>query len=65
MLNRRQTSEGHRVSVLDAGGARPRGASSNIGYELDRSTIQRVLAEHGLEPAPRRERAMSWKTRAA
>ena len=44
------------------GGTRGCGALSNIGYELGRSTIQRVLAEHGLEPAPRRGRTMSWKT---
>ncbi len=44
------------------GYTRLRGALSNVGYELGRSTIQRVLAEHGLEPAPRRGRTMSWKT---
>ncbi len=44
------------------GYTRLRGALSNVGVKLGRSTIQRILAEHGLEPAPRRGRSMSWKT---
>jgi len=39
-----------------------RGALGNIGHELGRNTIKRILAEHGLEPAPKRGKAMPWKT---
>ena len=38
------------------------GALSNLGYEVGRSTIKRVLAEHGIEPAPERGRRTSWRT---
>ena len=44
------------------GYTRLRGALKNVGFELVRSTIARVLKEHGIEPAPRRGRSMSWKT---
>lgn len=43
------------------GYTRLRGALKNLGFELGRSTIARVLKEHGIEPAPRRGRTMSWK----
>jgi hypothetical protein len=33
---------------------RIRGALYNLGHELGRNTIKRILAEHGLEPAPKR-----------
>lgn len=38
------------------------GALRNLGHELGRNTIKRILAEHGLEPAPKRGKAMPWKT---
>jgi transposase InsO family protein len=44
------------------GYTRLRGAMANVGFELGRSTIARILAHHGIEPAPRRGKAMSWKT---
>jgi len=44
------------------GYTRLRGALANVGLDLGRSTIQRILAEHGIEPAPRRGRTMPWKT---
>jgi transposase InsO family protein len=44
------------------GYTRLRGALNNLGFDLGRSTIQRVLREHGIEPAPRRGRTMPWKT---
>jgi transposase InsO family protein len=44
------------------GYTRLRGALKNVGFELGRSTIARILKEHGIEPAPRRGRTMSWKT---
>jgi len=44
------------------GYTRIRGALGNLGHELGRNTIKRILAEHGLEPAPKRGKAMPWKT---
>jgi putative transposase len=44
------------------GYTRLRDALGNLGHEIDRTTIQRVLAEHGLEPAPERSKRMPWKT---
>ena len=44
------------------GYTRIRGALRNLGHELGRNTIKRILAEHGLEPAPKRGKAMPWKT---
>lgn len=43
------------------GYTRLRGALANLGFELGRGTSARVLAEHGIEPAPRRGKTMSWK----
>ena len=44
------------------GYTRLRGALENLGFDLGRSTIQRILAEHGIEPAPLRGRTMPWRT---
>jgi hypothetical protein len=44
------------------GYTRLRGALWNLGFDLGRSTIQRILKEHGIEPAPLRGRTMAWKT---
>jgi putative transposase len=44
------------------GYTRLRGALRNLGFDLGRSTIQRILKEHGIEPAPLRGRTMPWKT---
>jgi transposase len=44
------------------GYTRLRGALENLGLQLGRSTIQRILKEHGLEPAPARGRTLPWKT---
>jgi putative transposase len=44
------------------GYTRLRGARKNLGFDLGRSTIQRILTEHGIEPAPLRGRTMPWKT---
>ena len=44
------------------GYTRIRGALRNLGHELGRNTIKRILAEQGLEPAPKRGKAMPWKT---
>jgi len=40
---------------------RIQGALSNLGHEVGRSTIAEMLARHGIEPAPERERKISWK----
>jgi hypothetical protein len=39
-----------------------RGALQNVGFDIGRSTIQRILKEHGIEPAPVRGKTMPWKT---
>jgi len=45
----------------DTGGPRLRGALHNVGHELGRDTIKRILAKHGL-PAPARGKTMPWRT---
>lgn len=44
------------------GYTRLRGALKNLGLDLGRSTIQRVLRAHGIEPAPQRGRMLPWRT---
>jgi hypothetical protein len=44
------------------GYTRLRDALSNVGYDIPRTTVQRILAEHGIEPAPQREREYSSAT---
>jgi transposase InsO family protein len=44
------------------GYTRLRDALNNLGYDIGRSTVQRILAEHGIEPAPDRKRQYSWAT---
>ena len=39
------------------GYTRLRGALKNLGHELGRNTIKRILAEHGIAPAPERGRS--------
>jgi hypothetical protein len=36
-------------------------ALSNLGHEVGRGTIAEMLARHGMEPAPERERNTNWK----
>jgi putative transposase len=45
----------------DWGYRRLQGALSHLGHELARSTIAAILARHGLEPAPERNRKTTWK----
>jgi putative transposase len=45
----------------DWGYRRTQGALSNLGHDLARSTIAQILARHGIEPAPERERKTTWK----
>ncbi len=36
------------------------GAMKNLGHDVGRMTVARVLAEHGIDPAPERSKGMSW-----
>ena len=66
----RATARAHKVQQLltmarenpSWGYTRLRGALENVGLHLGRSTIQRILKEHGIEPAPLRGKTMPWKT---
>ena len=40
---------------------RIQGALSNLGHKVGRGTIAEMLARHGIEPAPERERKTTWK----
>ena len=33
---------------------------SNLGHQVSRATVANVLREHGIEPAPKRSKGMSW-----
>jgi putative transposase len=44
------------------GYTRIRGALRNLGHSLGRSTIKRILADAGIEPAPERSKRTSWAT---
>ena len=44
------------------GYTRLRDALNNLGYKIGRTTVQRILCEHGIEPAPERKRQYSWAT---
>jgi transposase InsO family protein len=44
------------------GYARIRGALWNLGHDLGRNTIRRILADVGLEPAPERGKRTRWAT---
>jgi putative transposase len=45
----------------DWGYRRIQGALANLGHEVARTTIANILKEHGLEPAPERNRKTTWK----
>ncbi len=38
------------------------GALANMGHEVGRNTVKRILAEHGIEPAPARDKRTPWST---
>jgi transposase InsO family protein len=44
------------------GYTRIRRALRNLGHEIGRNTIKRILAENGIQPAPIRRNGMSWET---
>ncbi len=37
------------------------GALSNLGYRIARGTVANLLKQHGIEPAPERNRKTTWK----
>lgn len=45
----------------DWGYRRVQGALSNLGHKLARSTIAKISARRGIEPALRRTRKTTWK----
>jgi transposase InsO family protein len=42
------------------GYTRIKGALQNLGHNIGRSTIRRILQEHGIDPAPERGKRMPW-----
>jgi transposase InsO family protein len=44
------------------GYTRIRGALYNLGHEIGRNTIKRILLDNGIDPAPLRSKGMSWET---
>ncbi len=44
------------------GTTRIRDALRNLGHEIGRNTVKRILLEHGIEPAPEPTKRMPWKT---
>ncbi len=42
------------------GYTRIKGALKNLGYKIGRTTIKRILREHGIDPAPIRGKRMPW-----
>src|SRR6516225_6357595 len=63
----RTRGEIHRLVVRmatenrDGGYRRIQGALANLGHEVARGTIAKILKEHGLEPAPEREGKTTWE----
>ena len=41
---------------------RIRGALANLGHQIGRNTVKRILLDHGIAPAPERGQRTSWKT---
>ena len=44
------------------GYTRIRGALRNLGHDVGRNTVKRILAEHGIEPVPERRKRIPWST---
>jgi len=44
------------------GCTRIEGALKNLGHEVGRNTIKRILQENGIDPVPERGKRMSWAT---
>ena len=41
---------------------RIQGALANLGHEVARNTVKRILQDHGIDPAPERSQRTPWKT---
>jgi len=46
---------------VQAAATRIQGALQNLGHEIGRDTIAKILKEAGVEPAPDRQRGTTWK----
>ena len=44
------------------GYTRLRGALANLGHQIARTSVTRILQDHGIEPAPERSQRTPWKT---
>ena len=44
------------------GYTRIQGALANLGHEVARNTVKRILQDHGIDPAPERSQRTPWKT---
>ena len=42
------------------GSTRIQGALANLGHQVSRTTVRRILEQHGIEPAPERSGHMPW-----
>jgi hypothetical protein len=42
------------------GYVRIQGSLANLGYKITPNTVKRILKEHGIEPALRRQRKTTW-----
>jgi transposase InsO family protein len=45
----------------DWGYTRIQGALTNLGYDVGRGTIATILRQHGIEPAPQRQKRTTWR----
>src|ERR1700682_13451 len=45
----------------DWGYTRIQGALANLGHEVGRATIATILKQHGIEPAPERQKRTTWQ----
>ena len=43
------------------GYTRIQGALANLGHEVARNTVKRILQNHGIDPAPERSQRTPWK----
>jgi hypothetical protein len=50
------------LAVPGSGHGSPAIRSGRSRYEIGRTTIKRILFEHGIDPAPIRGKSMSWAT---
>ncbi len=66
-LGRPKTMKTIRELILKMAGKNPtwgytriRDALNNLGYNVCRTTVQRILNANGIEPAPERNKSMTW-----